>query len=141
MDIQFKFDTKGVNWPEVAEIFKLAPLGIRDPEQLRRSCENSFLVCFASIGKKLIGMGRAISDGEYQAAIYDIVVLPEHQNRGTGRQIMEELHIRLPVRTIILYAVPGKEEFYEKLGYRKMLTAMAIRNDDSDKFRADGYIE
>ena len=54
---------------------------------------------------------------------------------------MEELHRRLPVKTIILYAVPGKESFYGKLGYCKMLTAMARRNEDIDDFRSAGYIE
>jgi hypothetical protein len=38
---------------------------------------------------------------------------------------MEEICFRLPVPNIILYAVPGKEAFYSKLGFRKMLTAMA----------------
>jgi len=54
---------------------------------------------------------------------------------------MEELQRRLPVKTTILYAVPGKESFYGKLGYCKMLTAMARRNEDTDDFRSAGYIE
>ena len=141
MNIAFKYELKGVNWSEAADLFRRAPLGIRDPDKLRRSCENSFLVCFAYIEEKLVGMSRAISDGEYQAAIYDLAILPEYQNRGIGRQIMEEIHRRLPVKTILLYAVPGKESFYEKLGYSKMLTAMARRNEAKDDFRSAGYIE
>ncbi|MDY6791694.1 MAG: GNAT family N-acetyltransferase [Thermodesulfobacteriota bacterium] len=141
MKISFKYEPSKVNWSEAAELFSKAPLGVRDPDKLRRSCEKSFLVCFAYVEDKLVGMGRAISDGEYQAAIYDLVILPEYQGRGIGRQIMEELHRRLPVKTIILYAVPGKEPFYGKLGYAKMRTAMARRNEDMDDFRSAGYIE
>jgi GNAT superfamily N-acetyltransferase len=141
MKIVFKYELDGIDWLEVAEIFRLAPLGIRVPDKLRRSCENSFLVCFAFVAGKLIGMGRAISDGEYQAAIYDLVILPEFQNKGVGSRILIELHKRLPVGTIILYAVPGKEPFYEKLGYSKMLTAMAKRTKDVETFRLNGYIE
>lgn len=141
MNIIFQFDLNGVNWSEAADLFSRAPLGVRDPDKLRRSCEQSFLVCFAYLKNKLVGMGRAISDGEYQAAIYDLVILPEYQNKGIGQQVMEELHRRLPVKTILLYAVPGKESFYRKLGYCKMLTAMAKRNEELDDFRLAGYIE
>ena len=141
MNIELKYDLDGIDWNEASEVFKLAPLGIKEPEKLRRSFENSFLVCFAFIEKKLIGMGRAISDGEYQAAIYDLVILPEFQGIGVGSKIVGELHKRLPVETIILYAVPGKEQFYERLGYSKMLTAMARKTQDEESFRLNGYIK
>ncbi len=141
MKLTFKFETGNVNWIDVAELFRLAPLGVRDPEKLRRACENSFLVCFAYVDDKLIGMGRAISDGEYQAAVYDLVILPEYQSKGVGKQVMGEIYKRLPVKTIILYSVPGKELFYEKLGYCKMLTAMVRRNEGHDEFRSSGYIK
>ncbi len=47
MNIEFKFELDGIDWSEAAEVFRLAPLGTRVPDKLRRSCENSFLVCFA----------------------------------------------------------------------------------------------
>lgn len=141
MNIEFRFELDSINWLEAAKVFERAPLGVRDPAKLRRSCENSFLVCFAFVAGKLIGMGRALSDGEYQAAIYDLVLLPEFQNKGIGNQIMSELEKRLQVETIILFAVPGKEVFYEKLGYNKMLTAMAKKIKEEDTFRSGGYIK
>jgi ribosomal protein S18 acetylase RimI-like enzyme len=141
MSFTFSFDLKDVDWTDAAEIYRRAPLGTREPDKLRRACENSYLVCFAYDGDRLVGMGRALSDGEYQAAIYDLVVLPEYQGLGIGRQIMESIHRRLPVKTIILYAVPGKEPFYKKLGYYKLLTGMARRIEDLDIFRSGGYID
>jgi len=141
MKIEYKFKLDQINWSDVAELFKRAPLGVRDPTKLRKSCEKSYLTCFAFDDSRLIGMGRAISDGEYQAAIYDLVVLPEYQGGGIGKAIMDQIHNRLPVETIILYAVPGKEVFYEKLGYRKMLTAMAKKVTNERSFHSGGYIE
>jgi GNAT superfamily N-acetyltransferase len=141
MTFTFSFKLKDVDWAEAAEIFRLAPLGTREPDKLRRACENSYLVCQAYHGDRLVGMGRALSDGEYQAAIYDLVVLPDYQGLGLGRQIMESIHRRLPVKTIILYAVPGKESFYKKLGYNKLLTSMARRDEDLEVFRSSGYID
>ena len=42
-------------------------------------------------------------------------------------------------KKILLYAVPGKEAFYWKLGFRRMLTAMAIF-DDQARALARGHI-
>ncbi|MBI9082320.1 MAG: GNAT family N-acetyltransferase [Desulfobacterales bacterium] len=141
MKISLRFDTEGIDWLWATDIFRLAPLGTREPRKLKRAFENSTHACFAWNGDLLVGMARALSDDEYQAVVYDLVVLPEYQGQGVGRQIMAAIHRRLSVRTIILYAVPGKESFYQKLGYAKMLTAMARRAEDVDAFRNEGYIE
>jgi GNAT superfamily N-acetyltransferase len=38
-----------------------------------------------------VGMGRVIGDGGTAFQVVDIAVLPEHQGRGLGRRIMEEI--------------------------------------------------
>ena len=43
-------------------------------------------------------------------------------------------------RKIILYAVPGKEPFYGKFGFRRMRTAMAIF-ENPEQAAANGYTE
>ena len=43
-------------------------------------------------------------------------------------------------RKIILYAVPGKEAFYEKLGFARMKTAMAIFQNQAQAVER-GYLE
>jgi ribosomal protein S18 acetylase RimI-like enzyme len=140
MTIRLQFDTTGVDWAEAADLLRRAPLVAREPGKLRRACENSFAACFAFDGDKLVGMGRAISDGEYHASLYDLVVLPEVQGRGLGKAIMEAIHERLPVKAIMLYSVPGKEPFYRKLGYHRLFTGM-MRSDDPERLRTEGYIE
>ena len=44
----------------------------------------SYAVIYVFDSDKLIGLGRALCDGEYQAAIsiYDVVLLPEYQVLG-----------------------------------------------------------
>jgi GNAT superfamily N-acetyltransferase len=138
--VRLRFNTDGVDWAEVVEVFRRAPLGEREPEKLRRGCENSFVVCFAYDDDTLIGMARAISDGEYYAGLYDVVVLPEYQGKGVGTAIMEAIHERLPVKATILFAAPGKEPFYKKCGYHKLLTGM-MRAGNVDYLRTEGYIE
>lgn len=114
-----------IDWVAAAEVFRLAPLGTREPSKLKRAFENSFTTVFVFDKDMLIGLGRATCDGEYQAAIYDVVVLPQYQGKGIGKKIMDQIISSLPVENIILYSVPGKEGFYRKYGFRLMMTAMA----------------
>ena len=81
--------------------------------------------CDVKILRFSIGFGRAISDGVYQAAIYDCAVLPEFQGKGIGTAIMKNIMSRVSHCNVILYATPGKEGFYKKHGFRKMKTGMA----------------
>jgi len=81
---------------------------------------------FVFHAETLVGFGRALSDGEYQAAIYDVAVHPAAQGNGIGKLIIQSILKRIPNCNVILYASPGKEGFYQKLGFRKMKTGMAL---------------
>ncbi len=106
-------------------------MACHEPDVHRRAFAASHTTVFAYLDGRLIGFGRAISDGVYQAAIYDLAVLPELQGKGVGRQILENLLSRVGHCNVILYASIGKEEFYRKFGMRKMKTGMALfRNQD-----------
>lgn len=139
MCIEVRFGTAGLDWLQVSRVYEEAPLGKKDPEQLRRASENSYLVCSAHDGDTVIGFGRALSDGEYQSAIYDVVVSPEYQGQGVGKSIVESLLSRLPEGPVLLYAVPGKEPFYEKMGFDVLLTGMG-KFPDLDRARKKGLI-
>lgn len=140
MQIELTSDLTGIDWAELAEVFRRAPLGPRDPLRLERAFRGSYLCCIARDGQRLVGAGRAISDGEAGSTIFDVVVLPEYQRRGIGRAMMEFLLNRLPPGTVVLIAAPGKEDFYRKLDFRRLRTAFALyANPDSQMAR--GYIE
>jgi ribosomal protein S18 acetylase RimI-like enzyme len=139
MNVEIKFGTKHLNWPEVCQVFERAPLGSREPDRLRRASEQSSVVCSAYDGQKLVGFGRAISDGEYYSAVYDVVVLPEYQGRGVGRAVMEAVIERLPSGSVLILSVPGKEDFYKKLGFEVLKTGMGLF-PNPDLARDYGYI-
>jgi len=88
----------------------------------------------------LIGFGRVISDGAYQAAIYDCAVLPEFQGKGIGTTIMKNILHRISHCNVILYATPGKEGVCQTLGFRKMRTGMA-HFKKSESMRERGLTE
>lgn len=141
MDIQLSADTKGVSWVELARVLELAPLGRkRDPEKVELAFQNSQLKVFAFEQNKLIGAGRALSDGVWRAAIYDVAVLPQYQRKGIGSIILQHLIEAANVEVIMLYVAPGKEAFYERFGFKKMNTAMAVMPDLEER-REQGYIE
>lgn len=83
--------------------------------------------CLVFDAGRLVGAGRAMADGLDCSYICDVAVHPSHQGIGLGKQIVSRLvELSHGHRKIILYAVAGKEPFYEKLGFRRMKTAMAI---------------
>jgi aralkylamine N-acetyltransferase len=140
MDTTFSDDPTPVDWDRLSLIFKRAPLGDRDAAGLREVFQNSGVRCFAYHGSELIGAGRAITDRVRYAVIFDVVLLPEHQGRGIGKKIMSFLTERSKAANVLLHAVPGKEMFYQKLGFRMMKTAMA-RFENPEAQRRWGYIE
>ncbi|WP_341923289.1 GNAT family N-acetyltransferase [Polaromonas sp. YR568] len=116
-----------VDWNELSALYLAAPLGNKKPADLKTVFTNSMFRCFVHEDDKLVGVGRALADGVDCAYICDIAVLPSHQGTGLGQQIVGKLvNLSRGHRKIILYAVPGKEGFYRKLGFRRMRTAMAI---------------
>lgn len=125
MELEFKQDYAGVDWQAVSETLKRVGMAYYDPDVQKKAFEASHTSVFVYHADQLIGFGRAISDGAYQAAIYDCAVLPEFQGKGIGKKIMNKILSRISHCNIILYAAPGKEGFYQKLGFRKMKTGMA----------------
>lgn len=124
--IRYETNLSSVDWKEAAEVVRLAPLGTREPGKMERAFRNSYATIAVFDERKLIGLARAICDGEYHAAIYDVVLLPAYQGRGIGKEMLRRLCAQLPVENLILFANPGREGFYFKIGFRKMRTAMAI---------------
>jgi ribosomal protein S18 acetylase RimI-like enzyme len=140
MTIHIRYGTEHLNYQALCELIRLAPLGERDPAKMQKAAENSYVVCSAYLGTELVGFGRAISDGQYQAAIYDIVVLPHYQGKGIGRQVMQALLDKLPEGSLsLIYVVPGKQKFYEKFGFGNLTTGMG-RFADPEKARRNGYL-
>jgi ribosomal protein S18 acetylase RimI-like enzyme len=123
----WKSDLTGVDWDALSHLYRIAPLGEKKPEDLRTSFGNSRYTCLVFDGTTLVGAGRVLADGVDCAYVCDVAVHPDYQRLGLGKQLIERLRDRSAGhRKIILYASPGKEGFYAKLGFRRMRTAMAI---------------
>lgn len=126
MELEIKLDCANVNWQFVSETLKRVGMAYGEPAEHKKAFENSRVTVFIYQSGQLIGFGRAISDGVFQAAIYDVAVVPEYQARGIGKIIIRTIMDKLAHCNFILYAAPGKEGFYQTLGFRKMKTGMAL---------------
>ena len=115
--VTLKRDCKGIDWAALIQLFELARLSGRRGDKVRRSFENSDVVCFAFAGARLVGAARALSDFEYHATIYDVAVHPDYQQRGIGTRIMDEVLLALPVWRILLVADSDVQPFYERFGF------------------------
>ena len=125
MQLHWQDNCDGIDFDAVRSLLKSVDMGYYDADKHQRAFLHSAAVTFVFDGQQLIGCGRAISDGVYNAAIYDIAVSGDYQGYGLGKAVVQRLMGRLADCNIILYASPGKETFYRKLGFRKMLTGMA----------------
>ena len=140
MEVDVKQDCIGVDWKTVSETLKSVEMAYYEPDVHRKAFEDSHTTVFVYHADRLIGFGRAISDGAYQAAIYDCAVLPEFQGKGVGTTIMKNILPRISHCNVILYATPGKEGFYQTLGFRRMKTGMALFKK-SESMRERGFTE
>jgi len=130
----------GLDWQALSDLYRVAPLGDKSPAWLKTAFGNSMFRCLVRDGGTLVGAGRALADGVDCSYLCDVAVLPSHQGTGLGREIIQRLVAQSRGhRKIILYAVPGKEGFYRKLGFERMSTAMAIFEDPAAA-RARGYL-
>lgn len=95
------------------------------PERAEVGLKNS--ICFAAYDDETaIGLARIITDGGYVTAIYDVIVHPDYQKQGIGKDlmnlVMEYIGNTLDVgenQMICLFSAKGKEAFYKKFGFQE----------------------
>ena len=110
-------DASAVDFVELSELYRIAPLGIKPPDALKTVFGHSMFVCFAYAGDVLAGAGRALADGLDCAYIADVAVHPEHQGRGLGQAVIRRLvALAEGHKKIILYANPGTEGLLPRAG-------------------------
>ncbi|MFM7313758.1 MAG: GNAT family N-acetyltransferase [Cyanobium sp.] len=91
----------------------------RDLRSLRRMLRRSDVAVTLWQDRRLIGFGRATSDGVYRAVLGDVVVEAPLQGRGLGQRIVGEL-LRCPmireVERVYLMST-NSAGFYRRLGF------------------------
>lgn len=110
-----------------------------DPHQdiQRKLAVQPELFLIGTRGGRLIASGMAGYDG-HRGNIYYVAVEPELQGQGLGRQLMDELTVRLErmgcpkVHVMIRVENTGVVGFYKQLGYAPVEVALLGRRLVSD---------
>jgi len=140
-NLHWESNTDNIDFEALSHLYKIAPLGNKSAKDLEIVFNNSMFKYFVYDKEELIGVGRALADGVDCSYICDVAIDPKYQSMGIGKAIMEKLiEDSKEHQKIILYSVPKKEKFYEKLGFSKMKTAMAIFQNQ-DRARKHGIVE
>lgn len=127
MALEWHYALDNIDWDELSDLYRVAPLGNKNAAGLKTVFTASMFKCFVYDAGRLIGAGRVLADGVDCAYLCDVAVHPSHQGAGVGKAIVSTLvNLSKGHKKIILYAVPGKEPFYRKFGFKRMTTAMAI---------------
>jgi len=92
----------------------------RTKAQLRRLLAGSSVVVSLWQGKRLVGFGRASSDGIYRSVLWDVVVAGDLHGLGLGRRVVEALLAAPALRGVerIYLMTTNSAGFYEQLGFR-----------------------
>lgn len=99
----------------------------KDEKTIKEIFTRSSHISIALYNNEVIGLARALSDGIYNAAIYDLVVKDNYQKLNIGRKILENILLEIgDLSCIHLISTTGNCEFYYKAGFRKLKTGMAI---------------
>ena len=91
MNLRIQYNCIDIDWDFVSNTLKSVGMAYFKGEVHKKAFENSHTVVFVFHNDELIGFGRAISDGAYQAAIYDVAVIPKYQGKNIGSKIVSSI--------------------------------------------------
>ena len=63
-------------------------------------------------------MVRVLSDTFSRSVIYDLVVLPEYQNKGIGTELVKRCIEHFPNSEWLVQTTEKNIKYYEKIGFR-----------------------
>ena len=121
MHIEIHSDFTNANLDEMKEIYLSVGWMKHTNEIIRQVFEASNVVALVKVNGRIIGIGRGMTDGVFNAAIYDVVVHRDFQGQGMAKKIVEFLLDRLSnISCVHLISTSGNEGFYQKIGLKNL---------------------
>ena len=103
----------------------------RDRQAVEIALASSFYAVCAAVEGCIVGCGRVIGDGALHLYLTDIIVMPAHQRRGIGTQIVGALtrfveSMPYANTLVAVLPTPGLVEFYARHGYKALGPASPV---------------
>ncbi|MGX4764160.1 GNAT family N-acetyltransferase [Holzapfeliella sp. JNUCC 72] len=101
----------------------------QNTNQLESAVKQSLAVFTAWDGQKLVGLVRAVGDGETILYVQDVLVHPNYQGQKIGTKLLKQLleqyrHVRQKV--LLAEDIPELHSFYEKQGFEAANQGMVV---------------
>tara|TARA_B100000161_G_scaffold238999_1_gene190225 strand:+ start:208 stop:663 length:456 start_codon:yes stop_codon:yes gene_type:complete len=94
----------------------------RKINDLKKSLANSDVIVSLWVGDEIVGFGRALTDGIYRGVLWDIVIDQNHQGKGYGTLLVENLLSSKKLKnTKKLYLMTtNKKFFYSQFNFKEV---------------------
>jgi ribosomal protein S18 acetylase RimI-like enzyme len=95
-----------VEWPE------------RDAWRIEAASRSSTWFAARDVDGALVGICRLLDDGGLHASVWDVIVRPDRQRQGIGRELLRmALDRAADRRLVVLVSTPAALPFFEALGF------------------------
>ena len=135
MSIYIKTTKEDIDYDAVPPLLQSFGMSDRVATGQKQIFQNSYAVSFLYDDDRLIGCARAISDGICEAAIYNIALSREYHGQKLGRKLIDSILKQVEGCNVILYTHPRTVALYEKLGFRRQKTGMAIYQGNAEDLK------
>lgn len=101
----------------------------QNPDMMKQALDASLYTLYAYEGEELLGLVRAVGDGFSSVFIQDLLVKPDHQRKGIGKALMEQVLTSYSHAYQIKLATEASEKnlaFYKSLGFQELKNLACI---------------
>lgn len=104
------------------------------PELLIKALAGSSKVVSAWSDGRLIGLMNALDDGALNAYFHYLLVRPDYQKHGVGRELVRLMRQQYPgYLSLTLVAVEGETAFFHNCGFRSKTRMLPLFLDSQDE--------
>ena len=106
----------------------------RKIKDLKTCLANSDVIVSLWSNDKILGFGRALSDGIYRSVLWDIVIDHHHQGRGYGKLIVNSLLDSKKIKPSekVYLMTSNQKDFYCQIGFDEILSQNLLIKKDKN---------
>ena len=96
----------------------------RNIDEIKKCLSSSDGIVSIWVDRKIVGFGRALSDGIYRSVLWDIVIDHHHQGKGYGKLIINALLESKSVKQSekVYLMTSNKKDFYCQIGFKEVFS-------------------